>query len=1197
MEAKNYCPWFKGTTGLFNKLGLAPSIGRYLAALFIFSYGTAFGQGYPTFSISESGGTINVSAYGAYPDDGIDDEDEIQAAIDAAGNNTVVVFAAGTYNFSAPDDSSRASTLTGAEAHIRVSGKTNITLRGAVDGTTGEPTTIFDRDLLFYPNQSISGSYDRVSILDARNNSGVKIENVAFKNKLHYTVGKVLSINSTTITVEIVDGYPVEGGCPVASANVWTWDEVNEGEEILKIGEPSVTYGDNAGHYFTVLDAGARTMQCVKTGNAFYGKASVGDYVSWHYGWNARGTVYLTGNTNVHLENVHIYTALRSALFISYNHNLYFNELEIRPENDRFSMSPRDGVHASRNTGEFVSENMYIKGARLDGYVVTGTAADVYSLTDSRNFQYLTDQSVGSFNSTNEPMYFYDDNVRHKVEVQSASYVSHSSAGSIYSVVTSEDIPSFVNTSTNLVPGGLSPDTVIVRNSTFKSIGGASELYFCDNVFSSNNYHENIMYSPVRLGANPSRNHTGGNLTFSGNEYVDCAWEGNYYKSNQYGYISAFNISNDFSNMYLTNLVIEDNEFTSTTSATNLPPIELDEVGNALIRNNTYNGFSQFVKLWDVYNVTNEDADSVYRLKNKDFGNFLRGYDPTSSNTSGDHANVTHEALNTTSPDQQSWEFSPVSTQLGYYYIRNIDSNRALRAYDVNNSPTSGDGVPVTVYPVTAWGSMMWKPIPVSGDSNTYFLKSFSGGYFLKGASVNASYATLETDSTSTGTQWVLYDLSGPLPDTTTSTSYIIAPSADAYVKGGTDANNNYGTAATLAIKESSNANYDRMSFLKFDLSGISGTVSTATIRLKVSADDAGASHSLHSVATDTWTESGITWNNKPSASSLISTQAVPSASGWIVFDVTSLVNNETDGTLSVQVSDANAAEHYVQYHSLEATNTDDRPQLVYQLSTTPDPLVPTADAYVKGGTDANNNFGTATALGIKESSNANYDRMSFLKFDLSPISGAVSTATIRLKVSADDAGASHSLHSVATDSWTESGITWNNKPSASSLISTQTVPSAGGWIEFDVTSLVNNETDGILSLRVSDANAAEHYVLYHSKETSNAEDRPQLEYALDTSSSRLLTSNNIEAEDMVDNKGAFTFYPNPARDQINIVGSGLNGAIVELTDLSGKSVLKTRLTEDTSSILKLKQVENGVYFFKITKLGGEIISRKLIVE
>lgn len=1022
--------------GLFNKLGLKPAIGRYFVAwLFTFSCASSFGQVYPTFSISETGGTINVATYGAYPDDGIDDEDEIQAAIDAAGNNTVVVFAAGTYNFSAPDDPARASTLTGAEAHIRVSGKTNITLRGAVDGTTGEPTTIFDRNLLFYTNQPISSSYERVSILDARNNNGVKIENVAFKNKLHYTVGKVLSINSTTITVEIVDGYPVESGCPVASANVWTWDEVNEGEEILKIGEPSVTYGDNDGHFFTVVDALARTMQCVKTGNAFYGKASVGDYVSWHYGWNARGTVYLTQSTNIYLENVHIYSSLRSALFISYNHNLYFNELEIRPENNRFAMSPRDGMHASRNTGEFVSENMYIKGARLDGYVITGTAADVYTLSDSRNFEYLTDQSVGSFSSTNEPIYFYNNNVRSKVEVQSASYVNSGSDGSIYSVVTSEDIPAFVNTSTKLVPGGLSLDTVIVRNSTFKSIGGASELYFCDNVLSSNNYHENIMYSPVRLGANPTRNHTGGNLKFSGNEYKDCAWEGNYYKNSQYGYISAFNISTAFSNMYVTNLLIENNVFTSTTSLTSRAPIELDETGNVIISNNTYNGFSEQVKLWDVYNVTNDGGITynTYRLRNLEYSNFLRGYDPTQTNASGDHANVTHEGLNTSSPDQQSWEFSPVSGKLGYYFIKNIDSNRALRAYDVNNTPTSGDDVPVTVYPITAWGSMMWKPVPVSGDLNTYFLKSFSGNYFLKGASLNSSYATMETDSTSAGTKWIRYDITGPLPDSTTSPSFIITPSADAYVKGGTDASNNYGTAATLAIKESSNSNYDRMSFLKFDLT---------------------------------------------------------------------------------------------------------------------------------------------------------------------EISGAVSIAKIRLKVSADDSGASHNLYSVASDSWTESGITWNNMPAASGFISNQLVPSASGWVEFDVTSLVNNETDGTLSVRISDANTAEHYVLYHSKEVTILEDRPQLEYILDTSSPRPLNSKVLDTEITDDiEEGVFTLYPNPASDQITIVGSGLYGAIVELTDLLGKSILRKRLTEDSSSVLNLDAVQKGIYLFGLTNSEGVIIIRKIIVE
>ncbi|MEM9859839.1 MAG: DNRLRE domain-containing protein, partial [Bacteroidota bacterium] len=328
-----------------------------------------------------------------------------------------------------------------------------------------------------------------------------------------------------------------------------------------------------------------------------------------------------------------------------------------------------------------------------------------------------------------------------------------------------------------------------------------------------------------------------------------------------------------------------------------------------------------------------------------------------------------------------------------------------------------------------------------------------------------------------------------------------ISPVADAFVRGGTYTNDNYGTSTQLVVKENSgSADNDRMSFLKFDLSTISGTVSSAKIRLKVQNDDPGASHQLHFISDDSWTETGITWSNKPSAGSVLSTQTVPVVGEWIEFDVTAQVNSELagDGTISVQLSES-SIDNYVVYHSREVSTDTDRPQLVYELAPPPNTLSNVADAFVRGGTYANNNYGTNTQLVVKDNAgSADNDRMSFLKFDLSTVTGTVASAKIRLKVQNDDPGASHQLHFVSDDSWTETGITWNNQPSTGALIGTETVPAIGEWIEFEVTSQVNGELfgDGTLSVRVSESSIGT-YAVYHAREVSTAEDRPQLVYEL----------------------------------------------------------------------------------------------------
>ena len=87
-------------------------------------------------------------------------------------------------------------------------------------------------------------------------------------------------------------------------------------------------------------------------------------------------------------------------------------------------------------------------------------------------------------------------------------------------------------------------------------------------------------------------------------------------------------------------------------------------------------------------------------------------------------------------------------------------------------------------------------------------------------------------------------------------------PCDDAFVRGGTYANNRFGAlppdAASLTVKfAGSNNDYTRVSYLKFDLSGTSGVVQAATLQLTVrSHDTAGVGqHYIKMVNDDDWAE------------------------------------------------------------------------------------------------------------------------------------------------------------------------------------------------------------------------------------------------------------------------------------------------------------------------------------------------------
>ena len=81
-----------------------------------------------------------------------------------------------------------------------------------------------------------------------------------------------------------------------------------------------------------------------------------------------------------------------------------------------------------------------------------------------------------------------------------------------------------------------------------------------------------------------------------------------------------------------------------------------------------------------------------------------------------------------------------------------------------------------------------------------------------------------------------------------------------------------------------------RNSYLRFDLSGFSGSVQQATLRLYATSDSPFG-FDVHALADTSWLESTLTWSNAPAFASAISASSGPvNANSWVSVDVTSLV-------------------------------------------------------------------------------------------------------------------------------------------------------------------------------------------------------------------------------------------------------------------------------------------------------------------
>ncbi|MES2775392.1 MAG: polysaccharide lyase family 8 super-sandwich domain-containing protein [Bacteroidota bacterium] len=164
-----------------------------------------------------------------------------------------------------------------------------------------------------------------------------------------------------------------------------------------------------------------------------------------------------------------------------------------------------------------------------------------------------------------------------------------------------------------------------------------------------------------------------------------------------------------------------------------------------------------------------------------------------------------------------------------------------------------------------------------------------------------------------------------------------------------------------------------------------------------------------------------------------------------------------------------------------------------------PDSIIAVADAYVRNGTYATNNFGTATSLVVKNDAGVNYARQTYLKFDLQNVTRPVSGAKLRLYLSYAGATANTVqwvLNGCATDSWTETGINWNNKPAAGSQVATTPGQTTAGYVEWDITVAVNASTDDLLTLQlVSSATGGTTDASFWSKEIATIAYKPVIKF------------------------------------------------------------------------------------------------------
>ena len=202
-----------------------------------------------------------------------------------------------------------------------------------------------------------------------------------------------------------------------------------------------------------------------------------------------------------------------------------------------------------------------------------------------------------------------------------------------------------------------------------------------------------------------------------------------------------------------------------------------------------------------------------------------------------------------------------------------------------------------------------------------------------------------------TAIDWAMLELQiAPVMDTVTN---VLVAEADAYVRDGTYATNNFGSDGSLAVKNDGTS-YQRKTYFRWNLASVTGQVVRATVRLTpTTVGINGMEHGLALVNSNNWGESTITWSNQPGAGKRFAT--------WLP-----AVNVPLECVVTPQVLESLAADKKVSlqvyslrnlggtangfYASRESSNPAQRPQLLIETRDyTPAPPLLVSPALMNG--------------------------------------------------------------------------------------------------------------------------------------------------------------------------------------------------------------------------------------------------------
>ncbi len=253
---------------------------------------------------------------------------------------------------------------------------------------------------------------------------------------------------------------------------------------------------------------------------------------------------------------------------------------------------------------------------------------------------------------------------------------------------------------------------------------------------------------------------------------------------------------------------------------------------------------------------------------------------------------------------------------------------------------------------------------------------------------------------------------------------------------------------------------------IHYDLSSLPANAVIVTATLELYSPVSSTPNLRAYAALGAWTETGVTWNTKPTYSADYGAQTA-NGLGWHKWNVTSLVQQWTAGTRTnygFLLAQAGTTYGTLDYNSRTAASNFPRLTVIYSTQGSPAILPVQADTWINQALPSSN-YGSDTQLSVgRVTGNA---RHTLLKFDTSSLPSSVVVISAALELYSEinllqPDGTTDIWPDAIISTWNENTVNWNTRPVTQAM---GDLPKAYavGWLRWDVTNLVRGWYSGTI--------------------------------------------------------------------------------------------------------------------------------------